>query len=237
MKISQPTKGILFLSIFFILVHLFIVGTSHNVHHKMQTQHHSTFKINNTPRYAIEVVQIDPEFTDHEKFLISEAALEWMHATNNIVKFIFVYDKNLDFKVKIDHKPVIFNIFHLQPIEEDHIIVEYLDSVLPAPVIGFYDNIHIINSLFTTMFIVRVRISSDSEYKAVIMHEMGHSLGLAHSKIADTLMYPSVSGSSDCITMVDLKQFCEKYGCDAEQLNPCFRTEGPVCSDEDSVQP
>jgi len=127
--------------------------------------HHSDIlKIKYAPKYIVEVIQIDPAFTDQEKFLISQAALEWQNATNNIVKFVFMYDTNYNFKIRIEQRPTAINIFHLQPEDEDQFVVEYLDYLLKAKVIGYYDEKDLLNPDMITMFVVRSRIQSEDEY-------------------------------------------------------------------------
>jgi predicted Zn-dependent protease len=69
--------------------------------------------------------------------------------------------------------------------------------------------------------IVRSRIE-DYEFKEVMMHELGHVLGLKHNLGDDgtgTLMYPDVNLGSDTITDTDLKNFCKLYGCDVSKLH------------------
>lgn len=100
--------------------------------------------------------------------------------------------------------------------------------------LGFYDQS---SPVVPTIWIVQDRIEFEEEYLAIVMHELGHSLGLEHTTHEETLMYPMIDGSIMCITQYDLKGFCKIYGCDTEEMNFCYpRTEGPACLNEESLQ-
>ncbi|CAM6006387.1 unnamed protein product [Sphagnum balticum] len=70
---------------------------------------------------------------------------------------------------------------------------------------------------FAVIELVMDRILDPNTMEMVLMHEMGHSVGLKHNEGMDgidTLMYPDVILAADFITVTDRENFCKLYGCD-----------------------
>jgi hypothetical protein len=173
------------------------------------------------PINAIEIVYVDRQFSNLEKSFIKQAGEEWQIATNNMVKFIFIYD-SAPINIVADNHTIIRR-FYMRPAKENEFIVQYLDFILKADLLGWWDEHNLLNNNINTMIIVRSRISSQKEYVSVIMHENGHALKLEHSKYENALMYPSMMYRDLCITLDDLNQFCTIYHCNATKLNYCVR--------------
>jgi hypothetical protein len=173
------------------------------------------------PINIIEIVYVDAKFSDLEKSFIKQAGEEWQIATNNMVKFIFIYD-SAPINILTNDRAIIRR-FYMRPAKENEFIVQYLDYILKADLLGWWDEYNILNNKINTMLIVRSRISTDGEYVSVIAHEMAHSMELEHSKDENALMYPSMMYHDLCITLDDLNQFCTIYHCNATKLNYCIR--------------
>lgn len=150
---------------------------------------------------------VDRNLSDDDFDLIVSAAYEWHAATKNMVSYDVVRLPHQNIDAKNSIVIVIVSIDFPQVITldtPDTISLAYYDDSGTVPYIG----------------LVPDRIQ-DAMYKTVIMHELGHSLGLKHSDIIEgigTLMYPYIDIGSDKITHADLQQFCQIYGCDCAKF-------------------
>jgi len=153
---------------------------------------------------------VDRNLSEDELYIIVGAAWEWHQATNGIVTYDVVRlpAKNIDV-----HNSIIIVIVSsdfpemiaLDGDDEERIHLAYYHETGPIPYIA----------------LVPYRIS-DADYKPVIMHELGHSLGLSHNEGINgigTLMYPDIDAGANMITDADLHNFCKIYGCDANHLH------------------
>ncbi len=62
----------------------------------------------------------------------------------------------------------------------------------------------------------------DKTFTPVILHELGHALGLDHVKGAagiGTLMYPTIDAGSNHVTESDLRHLCKLYDCDSSKFH------------------
>lgn len=168
--------------------------------HKAETLHLPVHK----------TLYVDRTLSDYEFAIITGAAWEWHLATKGLVTYdverlpsqqidppnaIIVCAVSADF-------PEIIELDAADP-EASHMAYFYKYSALPY--IG----------------VVSDRIA-EKDYRPVMLHELGHSLGLPHNTGVDgigTLMYPNIDFGATTITDTDLKNFCKLYGCDASKLH------------------
>lgn len=161
------------------------------------------------PTHLHKVIYVDPKFTDKEYVFITWAAADWTQRTNHIISF----------EVKrLPQKMIDFNegLIIIKVDEYDPDILE-LDSANHDNTLGLCSP----NGAVPNIKLVSSRIT-DKEYKTVVEHELGHSLGLKHNKGiegVDTLMYPAVDYGADHITKEDLVNLCKMYHCDASKLS------------------
>lgn len=157
---------------------------------------------------------IDSAFEEYEREAITTAALTWNNTTKNIVNYTIIQLPTTD---KVDLTGLI--IYKIGP-DNPNIIM--LDQSNDTIYLGYYERIDGVK----TIALVGERIDI-KEYKSVVLHELGHSLGLAHVDELGTLMYPymniMINGqmipvNSNKITQIDLVQFCELYKCDPLKL-------------------
>jgi hypothetical protein len=152
---------------------------------------------------------VDRNFSEEEFGIITGAALEWHLATSGLVTYDVVrmpYGGAIDMRNSI----IFINITPDFP----EVIAQDTYSQAGNNV-GFYD----VKYMVPYIGLIPSRID-DKDYKAIVLHELGHSLGLEHNEDEPgTLMYPSIDVGADYITDIDLQHFCKIYKCDASKLH------------------
>jgi len=156
---------------------------------------------------------LEKSVAENETQYVAQAAMEWYEATNGQVIFDMVPLPAKD--IDITKSVVILNVTP----DEPNVIV--LDTFNDSSTLGYCDR----NAALPNIDLVYSRINND-EATAVIMHELGHYLGLEHPNTKEhpewgigTLMYSSISYGSSHITQEDLVRFCDIYHCDASKLH------------------
>lgn len=147
-------------------------------------------------------VYVDRQFNIIERHNIILAAEEWNKATNNQVQFViyslpkksnFTKDDLLIIKVSPDYPDII-----------------YLDSKSSNSdlMLGYYED----TTDLKYIEIVSLRID-EKDFKTVVMHELGHALGLSHDVSQINLMNSHIDNASNHITKRDIYNFCKMYIC------------------------
>jgi hypothetical protein len=153
---------------------------------------------------------VDRNLSEDEMDIIIGAAWEWHIATNQLV----VYDVVRMPAQNID----INNSIVIVIVSADFPDMIALDNLKPDGThLAYYHE----KSIVPYIGLVPFRIN-DKDYKTVVLHELGHSLGLKHNEGWEgigTLMYPDVTLGATDITDYDLQAFCKLYGCDATRLH------------------
>jgi hypothetical protein len=152
------------------------------------------------------VIYIDREFSQKEKESIALAAITWSHRTKNTVIIDVVF---LPSKTHLDRKDGVL----INKLSEDDPTV----YILGENTLGYYTKMEYIQYIG----LISGRIDDD-DFDVVVLHELGHALGLEHVRGIDgvgTLMFPSVDLGSDHITNNDIENFCKLYKCDPKKLN------------------
>lgn len=145
---------------------------------------------------------------DDQVLHLIEAAEEWHDATNGDVTFDIKMMPQQD--IKWGDGIIVMNV------TPDYPEIIMLDIGNRHTTLGLYNT----HEGLPTIELVDERIDAEHE-SAVMLHEMGHSLGLEHPDDAEhpirgmgSLMFSSIVYGNEHITDFDLKQFCRLYHCD-----------------------
>jgi hypothetical protein len=160
-----------------------------------------------------QIVYIDPTFTLEEQAQIRLAGAEWTHATRGMVVFHFLIDPNLDTNAAypaLENRLIRLSIF--SPFMQNE------DRKAQALVLGATAT-YPTSPNFTIVVAWERLDTSMPKFQGVIIHELGHSLGLEHINQCPSIMNSSVYWKYDHLSRYDLKQFCDKDSCDVDQLN------------------
>lgn len=170
----------------------------------------SSIYVKTYPNYVHKTLYVERNFNEEEVAIITKAAISWTESTHHIAEIDVV---TLPTKEKID---LVNGIIMLKE-NADYPEIIILDGFNGDSTVGYCNR----RASIPYIAIVSDRIEDPDEYQAVVMHEVGHALGLEHQtgiEGMDTLMYPSVNIGSYTITKKDLKQFCSLYHCDVTKL-------------------
>jgi hypothetical protein len=173
--------------------------------------HHSTTSNVSKRTHIEKVIYIDRKFNPQQKNLIQLAAAEWQNKTKGIVKFTIA---NLPVKTLDVDNSVVINC--VSPDDPNIILVDSFAGG-NAQHLGLTD----MSATIPNVKIVEARIASSHTFKSVILHELGHVIGLKHNDVNqdfNTVMFPSADFGSDNITNIDLKNFCTIYQCNYKEL-------------------
>lgn len=152
---------------------------------------------------------IDRSFNEDEVVYIAQAAISWTVSTNHVAE---IDVERLPTKGRID----VLDALIILKVDPDYPEVIIADGFNYGTTLGYY-NAH---GAIPSIYIVSARIE-EKDFKAVVLHEMGHAVGLQHINGEEgygTLMYPSSEKSANEITHKDLEQFCHIYHCDASKM-------------------
>ncbi|HEY5267643.1 MAG TPA: matrixin family metalloprotease [Candidatus Saccharimonadales bacterium] len=143
--------------------------------------------------------------TNNQELHILQASLEWFDATNGDVIFDI---QRLPAENIEPSKSILF--LTVNPDFPEAMLYDHFNK---KSTLGYFHD----EGYIPYIGLIDSRIDSKN-YTQVILHELGHALGLDHIngiEGIDTLMYHSLEFGNRHITVTDLKYFCMKYHCDA----------------------
>ena len=151
------------------------------------------------------MVYLDWKFSSVEEGRINAALQEWQIKTHGTILFEVHYgaDPRL-MKSRLHDESVLF-IIRAKPWDPK---VRELDLRENSTVVGLY------NPTEHNIYLVMERVI-DAEYlQGVALHEIGHSLGLAHNHRQEkTNMFPYMDKSSRHLEKQDIRDFCQLHHC------------------------
>jgi hypothetical protein len=145
---------------------------------------------------------LDETFSDEEYEKISHALDVWRRSTGGVV--------NITIDGSIPHRFVSFDSQQFRPLmlSDDSFysvykVTETVRGHWPKEIVGYQGTIAI--SLLTS------RMGSNNVLSEVVMHEVGHFVGLKHTLVPGSLMFPFCClFSADEIPTTDLVELCHE---------------------------
>jgi hypothetical protein len=143
---------------------------------------------------------------------IASAVIEWNTATHGQVVFDIVPITDAT-EIK-EPALVVINV----PVDDPRIMV--LDRANSHSTMGYFADDQV-----PYIALVKDRME-DGDMAPVVLHELGHALGLQHPNSlahpydgVGSLMFASMSGGSKHLTNQDMAQFCKLYACNSWEYN------------------
>ncbi len=161
-------------------------------------------------------VWIDKGFGIDHRMDIHVAIDTWNHSLNGYEKFDVTSDT-------FDMEPsvlAIINTTHqglliLKRMHDDPVMTMLPDGVLAWVEREPGEEGHVLN--------VVDDVIGTRDLRAITMHEIGHALGLPHSVIKGTLLFPSYTYTADCIDRVTVQALASVRGWQWKQMSYCER--------------
>lgn len=163
------------------------------------------------PTEVHKTIYVSNDFGLDDMTLIEEAASEWKLETNGIVSFTIIYGFDGALYNSLNNKS---DSMVMTRAMIDDFIINHLDKNVHSMVLGYF----LTEFGVQNILLVPGRMLGDSYYRAVIIHEMGHSIGLPHMDEDDTIMAPSMDRSAYHLSKKDMDWMCRVYYCDSEKL-------------------
>lgn len=161
------------------------------------------------PETVHKTLYLDRYMGEWETEEVIAAALEWHEASGGLVTF--------DVKMLPDSNINPTDAIIIIDVTPDYPEIILIDHINGNSTLGYFNS----DSGMGFIALVNARISAD-DYRGVVLHELGHALGLEHNKDMDgigTLMYPTIDYGATYITPTDVANFCKLYHCDPKKLH------------------
>jgi predicted Zn-dependent protease len=172
-----------------------------------QTQQYYLYDLHKT-------VYIDKDFTKQQKEDINKALLSWEESTAGLVKFKIISDIKLNDYSNLNNFD---NTLFITPVSKENSDIINIDDKSNN---GLFTVGLCISKSYTQGMIVDIVVerTDKTDFKAIVLHEVGHALGLKHIISEHSVMNPNVSASGKKIGQIDLYVLCELYHCNSNKM-------------------
>jgi hypothetical protein len=161
------------------------------------------------------VWHVDTRFSTRERAAIFQATQEWQQFARGKVEISLIFDLDYsDPSILRDERLLIYSSSKSRAISQADKEVKRDDP--DAYTLGLFEKDGVLGT--PTISIAMDRIWSERMLKSVVQHELGHSLGLAHTKGIGVM---NAMAGCHCLTLADAEDFCGVYGCKPADLNYC----------------
>lgn len=163
------------------------------------------------PLESHKTIYVSYSFDEYELELAMKAAEEWKRETHGLITFDVKYgfDDQLYADIRHDPDSLVMTRANLT----DPIVMK-LDKIASNVILGYF----LAGDQTKNIMLIPDRMIGYDYYRAVIIHEMGHAIGLGHIKDDDsTVMYKFMSLTYH-LTKKDINWLCRVYNCDASLL-------------------
>lgn len=160
-----------------------------------------------TPRVGPIRVSVDDKFTELQKRQISTAFKTWRRASGERVSFVVKWDQKEPSSYADHHKLNRNSGIFIWSIDKEKDIPKKLaeswSNYLGVTIYGPGQN--------STNVIMFTSANTDEYFYPVVLHEIGHLIGMSHIPGIPSVMKPEVSVG--CISQLDARQLCDLYNC------------------------
>lgn len=165
------------------------------------------------PIHKNKIIYLDVQsISTKDAILIFESTKHWEQKTKGLVKFSFkINPTNKDLLFANENEAVV-----IAAVSEEDWRVKDINLKKKRGVLAFFTTRYSLPAII----IIPERIENDENYyRSVIIHELGHAIGLDHNNIKNSIMYPYAGEDGPYfLTQDDMNQFCLKYFCDPNKL-------------------
>jgi hypothetical protein len=162
----------------------------------------------------IEPVWIDKDFSTADRLEIERALKDWNWTLNGYVQFRIESEQYERGDASILIQTMIMHAGTIIQVASEKEATDAEARGLPKNAGAWTEN----DRVFVNIIVSRL---GNSNMHAVVMHELGHTLGLGHFSIPDTLMYKSGLRVCDCVDRYTAMVVADIHGVDYRRLRPC----------------